>query len=296
MAGTGVAARHGILIKDAEALELAFRISTVVFDKTGTLTDGMPLVAACVAADDHDRDEVLAVAAGLQAGSEHPLARAVQAEARAARVAPVSARAQQALPGRGITGEAAGETWWLGNRRLMVESNIDTTTLDDVATEMEAAGRTVSWLARASDRCALGLLAFGDAIKPSAAQAVAKLKARGIATVMLTGDNRGAAQTAATALGIDSVLAEVLPGDKATHVSRLKTAGKTVAMVGDGINDAPALAAADVGIAMSSGSDVAMHTAGITLMRGDPALVADAIDISKRTYAKIRQNLFWAFI
>jgi len=296
MAGTGVAARHGILIKDAEALELAHRISTVVFDKTGTLTDGMPHVAACVAADDHDRDEVLAVAAGLQAGSEHPLARAVQAETRAARVAPVPARAQQALPGRGITGEAAGETWWLGNRRLMVENNIDTATLDDVAAEMEAAGRTVSWLARASDRRALGLLAFGDAVKPSAAQAVAKLKARGIATVMLTGDNRGAAQTAAAALGIDSVLAEVLPGDKATHVSQFKTAGKTVAMVGDGINDAPALAAADVGIAMSSGSDVAMHTAGITLMRGDPALVADAIDISKRTYAKIRQNLFWAFI
>jgi Cu+-exporting ATPase len=178
----------------------------------------------------------------------------------------------------------------------MVENAIDTVALDPTATEMEAAGRTVSWLARASDRRAFGLLAFGDAVKPSAAHAVAKLKARGIATVMLTGDNRGAAQTAATALGIESVLAEVLPGDKAAHVGQLKTAGKTVAMVGDGINDAPALAAADVGIAMSSGSDVAMHTAGITLMRGDPALVADAIDISKRTYAKIRQNLFWAFI
>ena len=186
--------------------------------------------------------------------------------------------------------------YWLGNRRLMLENDVATAALETVAAEQEAAGRTVSWLARSNDRRALGVLAFGDAVKPSAAAAVARLKARGITTVMLTGDNCGAAQLAATALGIDSVLAEVLPADKAAHVGEFKTAGKTVAMVGDGINDAPALAAAEVGIAMSSGSDVAMHTAGITLMRGDPALVADAIDISKRTYAKIRQNLFWAFI
>ena len=296
MAGTGVAARHGILIKDAEALELAHKISTVVFDKTGTLTDGTPHVAACVAADGSDRNEVLAIAAGLQAGSEHPLARAVLAEATAAGITPQPARAQQALPGRGIAGEAAGEHYWLGNRRLMQENGVDTAALDAVAAEQEASGRSVSWLARAGDRRALGLLAFGDAVKSTAAAGVANLRARGIATVMLTGDNRGAAHAAATALGIDSVLAEVLPADKAAQISQLKTADTTVAMVGDGVNDAPALAAADVGIAMSSGSDVAMHTAGITLMRGDPALVADAIDISRRTYAKIRQNLFWAFI
>ena len=313
MAGTGVAARHGILIKDAEALELAHKINIVVFDKTGTLTDGTPHVAACVALKDSDplgteapvesyaadgsnRNEVLAIAAGLQAGSEHPLARAVLAEAAAAAVTPLPARAQQALPGRGIAGEAGGQTWWLGNRRLMNENGVDTTALDPAAAELEAAGRSVSWLARARDRHALGLLAFGDAVKPSAAAGVARLRAQGIATVMLTGDNRGAAEGVARELGLDSVLAEVLPADKATHVGQLKREGKTVAMVGDGINDAPALAAADVGIAMSSGSDVAMHTAGITLMRGDPALVADAIDISKRTYAKIRQNLFWAFI
>jgi Cu+-exporting ATPase len=296
MAGTGVAARHGILIKDAEALELAHKISTVVFDKTGTLTDGTPHVAACVAADGSDRNDVLAIAAGLQAGSEHPLARAVLAEVAAASIAPRSARAQQALPGRGISGAVEGEEYWLGNRRLMQDNGVDTAALDAAAAEQEAAGRSVSWLARAGDRRVLGLLAFGDAVKSTAAAGVANLKARGIATVMLTGDNRGAAQAAATALGIDRVLAEVLPADKAAQVGQLKTAGKTVAMVGDGINDAPALAAADVGIAMSSGSDVAMHTAGITLMRGDPALVADAIDISKRTYAKIRQNLFWAFI
>ena len=296
MAGTGVAARHGILIKDAEALETAHRISTVVFDKTGTLTDGTPHVAACVAADGSGENTVLAIAAGLQAGSEHPLARAVLAEAAAVSVTPTPARAQQALPGRGIAGEAAGETWWLGNRRLMLDNGVDTAALDAAAAEHEAAGRSVSWLARASDRRALGLLAFGDAIKASAAAGVAKLRAQGIATVMLSGDNRGAAAAAAKALGIDQVLAEVLPADKAAHVGQLKSAGGTVAMVGDGVNDAPALAAADVGIAMSSGSDVAMHTAGITLMRGDPALVADAIDISRRTYAKIRQNLFWAFV
>ena len=293
MAGTGVAARHGILIKDAEALERAHRIDTVVFDKTGTLTDGRPHVAACEAANGHDRNEVLAIAASLQAGSEHPLARAVLTEATALTTLP--AQAQQALPGRGMAGDIDGETYWLGNRRLMSENAVDTASLDAAAMEQEAAGRTVSWLARARDHHALGVLAFGDALKPGAVHAVARLRARGIATVMLSGDNRGAAQQAANALGIDTVLAEVLPADKAAHVAQLKSAGKTVAMVGDGINDAPALAAADVGIAMSSGSDVAMHTAGITLMRGDPALVADAIDISRRTYAKIRQNLFWAF-
>ncbi|MBS0330927.1 MAG: copper-translocating P-type ATPase [Proteobacteria bacterium] len=296
MAGTGVAARHGILIKDAEALELAHKIGTVVFDKTGTLTDGTPHVAAYLAADDSDQNRVLAIAAGLQAGSEHPLARAVLEESAARSVPPQPARAQQALPGRGIAGEVAGETWWLGNRRLMNENGVDTAALDARAAEHEAAGRSVSWLARARDHHALGLLAFGDAVKPSAAAGVARLREQGITTVMLTGDNRGAAEAVARELGLDTVLAEVLPADKAAHVSQLKTAGNTVAMVGDGINDAPALAAADVGIAMSSGSDVAMHTAGITLMRGDPALVADAIDISKRTYAKIRQNLFWAFV
>ncbi len=296
MAGTGVAARHGILIKDAEALELAHRIGTVVFDKTGTLTDGTPHVAACVVADGHDRTEVLAIAAGLQAGSEHPLARAVLAEAAAAAIPARPARDVQAIPGRGLAGEVEGDRWWLGNRRLMQENGVDVAALDAAAAEQEAAGRSVSWLARAGDRRAIGLLAFGDAVKPTAAAGVARLKARRIATVMLTGDNRGAAQAAANALGIDRVLAEVLPADKAAQVAALKAEGTTVAMVGDGVNDAPALAAADVGIAMSSGSDVAMHTAGVTLMRGDPALVADAIDISQRTYAKIRQNLFWAFV
>ena len=176
----------------------------------------------------------------------------------------------------------------------MSEQGVDISALDARAAEQEATGRTVSWLAR--DGQLLGLLAFGDAIKPGAADGVARLQVQGIAPVLLTGDNAGAARAAAQTLGIDQVLAEVLPADKAAHIAALKAEGNTVAMVGDGINDAPALAAADVGIAMGGGSDVAMHTAGLTLMRGDPRLVADAIDISRRTYAKIRQNLFWAFI
>ncbi|MDP1756279.1 MAG: heavy metal translocating P-type ATPase [Pseudohongiella sp.] len=296
MAGTGVAARHGILIKDAEALELAHKIGTVVFDKTGTLTDGTPHVTNTLAADGSTEHDVLALAAALQTGSAHPLAHAVLAEAQHAALTPPPASAQQALPGRGISGEIAGDTYWLGNRRLMQDNAVATTALEAAADKLEAEGHTVSWLARASDRHVIGLLAFGDAVKPTAVAGIARLKSLGIATVMLTGDNRGAAGVAAAALGIDTVMAEVLPADKAEQVGQLKKNGQTVAMVGDGINDAPALAAADVGIAMSSGSDVAMHTAGITLMRGDPALVADAIDISKRTYAKIRQNLFWAFI
>ena len=294
MAGTGVAARHGILIKDAEALELAHRVKTVVFDKTGTLTDGTPHVAACVAASGDDEHEILAIAAALQAGSEHPLARAVLAEAAARGIAGRTAQDVQAIPGRGIAGEVDGRVWWLGNRRLMQEKGVDVVALDTAAREQETAGRSVSWLADGAG--ARGVFAFGDAVKPSAARAIATLRAEGVTSVMLSGDNRGAAEAAARTLGIDRVIAEVLPGDKAAHVVALKAEGKTVAMVGDGVNDAPALAAADVGIAMSSGSDVAMHTAGVTLMRGDPALVADAIDISRRTYAKIRQNLFWAFI
>ncbi|MFP5418829.1 MAG: heavy metal translocating P-type ATPase [Gammaproteobacteria bacterium] len=296
MAGTGVAARHGILIKDAEALELAHKITTVVFDKTGTLTDGTPHVTDSASAAGSSAQELLAIAAALQTGSEHPLAHAVLAEADQAGVTPRAARGQQAIPGRGISGEVDGETYWLGNHRLMQDQTVATADLKPQADALEAQGRTVSWLARASDRRALGLLAFGDAVKPGAVAGVATLKKLDINTVMLTGDNAGAAGVAAAQLGIDTVLANVLPADKSAHVSRLKADGQIVAMVGDGINDAPALAAADVGIAMSSGSDVAMHTAGVTLMRGDPALVADAIDISRRTYAKIRQNLFWAFI
>ncbi len=297
MAGTGVAARYGILIKDAVALETAHAIDVVAFDKTGTLTEGKPAIVAVETAALPAR-EVLGLAWAVQQYSDHPLARAVQTEAVLQDVALRPASGAQALPGRGVRAEVDGVTVFLGNRRLMQEIALGTASLDSAAGLHEDAGRTVSWLAvqTGSTYALAGLLAFGDTLKPSAKAAVARLHAIGVTPVMLTGDNHGSAQAVASALGIDDFRAEVLPADKAAAVSALKAQGKIVAMVGDGINDAPALASADIGIAMSTGTDVAMHSAGITLMRGDPALVADAIDISKRTYRKIGQNLGWAFI
>jgi Cu+-exporting ATPase len=296
MAGTGVAARHGILIKDAEALEQAHRIDTVAFDKTGTLTEGRPTLMAAEAADG-DRDAFLRQAAAVQAGSEHPLARAVL-EAAGALTLPSRPIASElrAVAGRGMAARVDGRELRLGSTRYMEELGVSLDALSARMAALQAEGRTISWLADVSDAPRLiGLLAFGDRIKSTAARAVASLRAAGVATVLVTGDNRGSAAVAGRELGIEQVEAEVLPEDKAGLIARLKAGGRVVAMVGDGINDAPALAAADVGIAMSTGTDVAMHAAGITLMRGDPALVADAIDISRLTYRKIRQNLFWAF-
>ena len=297
MAGTGVAARAGVLIKDAEALETAHRINLVAFDKTGTLTEGKPSVLAGVPAAGVAHAGFIAQAAALQTGSEHPLARAVLAWAEAAEVRPGDADHMRGLPGRGVTAHVDGRDLILGSTRLMEEERIDFALLSGEAVRFEAEGRTISWLAElAPERRLLGLLAFGDEVKASAAAAVAALHDRDVRTVMLTGDNAGSARAAATRLGIDDFVAGVLPEGKADAVAALRGEGRTVAMVGDGVNDAPALAAADVGIAMSTGTDVAMHAAGITLMRGDPRLVADAIAISKRTYGKIRQGLFWAFI
>jgi Cu+-exporting ATPase len=305
MAGTGVAAQRGILIKDAEALEVAHAVTTVVFDKTGTLTEGRPSLVAIEPADGSSADALLRRAAALQATSDHPLARAVMERARAQAIDVPAARDAKALPGRGLEGTVDGALLALGSTRLLHELGLDAGQLAPVAQRLEGEGRTVAWLidrtatARVGDNPAtarlVGLLAFGDTVKPAAREAVARLKQLGIRTVMLTGDNAGAAQAVAKDLGIDEFRAEVLPADKAAEVQKLRAAGQVVAMVGDGINDAPALAAAQVGIAMSTGTDVAMETAGITLMRGDPRLVADAIDVSRRTYSKIKQGLFWAF-
>jgi Cu+-exporting ATPase len=297
MAGTGAGARAGILIKDAEALEIAHRVSVVAFDKTGTLTVGRPEVVALHTADTDDADgaRLLARLAALQAGSEHPLARAVLSAAQARGIAAPVAADVQALPGRGIAGVVDGQALQLGSERLREALGADAGTLQAVAERLRDEGRTVSWLVETQPPRVAGLVAFGDAIKPGAPAAIARLRAAGVRTVMLTGDNRGAAARVAQALGLDEVQAEVLPEDKAARVRALGQDGAVVAMVGDGINDAPALAAADVGIAMSTGTDVAMHAAGITLMRGDPALVADALAVSHRTVRKIRQNLFWAF-
>jgi len=299
MAGTGVAARAGILIKDAEALETTRQLRTVAFDKTGTLTLGRPRVVAVEAADG-DVHAVLAQAAALQAGSEHPLAKAVLEAAHDAGLDTMPAEAMRALPGRGVEGRCAGGTLRLGSARLMAESGVTLGALAASGDRLAAQGRTVSWLAAVDDGGGgrlIGLVAFGDPPRPEAAEAIAALQGLGLRTMMLSGDNAGAANAVAAALGIPAqdVRAEVLPADKAELVRSLAGDGR-VAMVGDGINDAPALAAADVGFAMGSGTDVAMHAAAVTLMRPDPRLVADAIDVSRRTTRKIHQNLFWAFV
>ncbi|QGZ57662.1 heavy metal translocating P-type ATPase [Paraburkholderia acidiphila] len=300
MAGTGVAARHGVLIKDAEALETAHNVSVVAFDKTGTLTLGQPSLTAFDVADGLDRNEALALAAAVQRQSDHPLAKAVvqayeaQAQGGAARAAAAHARA---VPGRGVEAEVNGRRLAIGSGRWLEELALAVPpTLAARARSLEEAGNTVSWLFDPHGGV-LALLAFGDTVKPTAREAIASLKAMGIRSVLVTGDNAGSAAAVAAQLGIDEVHAQVLPDDKARTIRDLKIkSGGIVAMTGDGINDAPALAAADIGIAMATGTDVAMHAAGITLMRGDPALVAAAIDISRRTWRKIQQNLFWAFI
>ena len=329
MAGTGVAARHGILIKDAEALEVAHRVRTVAFDKTGTLTVGRPRLTAFHVEPGGDEAGVLAAVAAVQSGSEHPLARAVVAAAQERGLHVAQPEGVRAVPGRGTEGEVAGRSYLVGSLRWMQELGVDLGPLRDAAAALQGQGATVSAVAErvTAGLAARALLAFGDEPKPGARAALAALKAQGVRCVMISGDNRGAAESMARRLGLDptagEVLAEVLPGDKAAAVTALKAdghferrraaprregppggqrpsaaaerGGHVVAMVGDGVNDAPALAAADVGMAMGNGTDVAMHAAGVTLMRGDPALVAAALDISHRTVAKIRQNLFWAF-
>ncbi|WP_186184820.1 heavy metal translocating P-type ATPase [Burkholderia gladioli] len=301
MAGTGVAARHGVLIQDALALELAQRTAVVAFDKTGTLTEGKPSVTAFEPIGT-TRETAMAIAAAIQRHSEHPLARAIVAahhgEAHGDARAPQASDAK-AVAGRGVEARIDGTRHAIGSARWLDELAIEVpAAARRRAAELEAAGNTVSWLMRLDAPAAvLALIAFGDTVKPSAREAISRLHALGIRTALVTGDNQGSATAVARELGIDEVHAQVLPDDKARVIAQLKASTQgVVAMVGDGINDAPALAAADIGIAMATGTDVAMHTAGITLMRGDPALVAAAIDISRRTYRKIRQNLFWAFV
>ena len=338
MAGTGVAAKFGILIKDAEALEIAHRVDTVAFDKTGTLTEGKPRLLALVPAPGVDDTAALKTAASLQSGSEHPLARAVLAAAKERGVAFDPPQNVRAVPGRGTEGQVDGHTVLIGSRRWMDELGVDFKPFEAAAQAQQAQGATISVVAvrrgEAQPPQPVALLAFGDEPKAGARAAIEALHARGVRAVMISGDNRSAAEAMARRLGLKpeagEVMADVLPGDKAAAIGALKNPGghrtdappsasrpeggqppangsapraagdraglQTVAMVGDGVNDAPALAAADVGIAMGSGTDVAMHAAGITLMRGDVGLVPAALDISARTVAKIRQNLFWAFI
>lgn len=295
MAGTGVAARHGILIKDAEALEVAHAVQHIAFDKTGTLTEGKPRIVH-IGLGESSETELLRLAGSLQQGSEHPLAKAVLQRCADQHIALPALSDSRALAGRGIAGSVEGRSLQLGSSRLLEENQLQVGELAESAHTWEAEGRTLSWLIETGDAPRLlGLLAFGDQLKEGAADAITELRAQGITSHLISGDNQGSVAAVASVLGLDEPHAQVLPADKARLVGELRKQG-TVAMVGDGINDAPALAAADVGIAMGGGTDAAMHAAGITLMRGDPRLVPAALDISRRTYAKIRQNLFWAFI
>ena len=323
MAGTGVAAKAGILIKDAQALELAHRADTVAFDKTGTLTIGQPRLVAFVLAgdandaaqDDAQEAAQLSAAASLQSGSEHPLARAVVNAAKERGLPLPALDDMHAVAGRGTEGRVAGRAYLIGSLRWMSELGVSLGSLQTEADRLQQGGATLSALAERRPEGLLlrALMAFADEPKPGARQALAALRARGLRIVMISDDNRGAAMAMGERLGLhpDEVMAEVLPGDKAALVAELKLGkvhppggqrsmrsdkrGGTVIMVGDGVNDAPALAAADVGMAMGTGTDVAMHAAGITLMRGDISLVEGALEISHRTVLKIRQNLFWAF-
>jgi Cu+-exporting ATPase len=295
IAGTGVAAQNGILIKDADALEVARGVTLVAFDKTGTLTLGQPRVSHVETAPGIERDQALALAVGANGASTHPLATAVRAETPA-----VAARGgvtdAQVVPGRGASAKIGADTIYFGNARWMRELGV-ADAFSGTAERLQADGNSVSWLARRRNSVVapLALIAFADPVRPEARAAVARLNAMGIETTMISGDNAGAAAAIARAAGLHQFEANVSPQDKAARVMELKQRGR-VAMVGDGINDAPALAAADLGIALGSGTDIAMHAAGVTLMRSDPRLVATAIEISRATVRKIRQNLFFAFV
>ena len=301
MAGTGVAARNGILIKDAQALELAHSINTVVFDKTGTLTVGKPTLMQCEAVQG-EAGAMLAKAAAVEAGSMHPLASAVKDRAQQDQLVVPKASDLQDVAGKGLSAMVGEGRVYVGTIRWMEELGVSTNTMQQLLGKLNPNAATRSWVAEETGTGIrlLGVLAFGDELKPSAHGAVNSLHRLHVNTVLLTGDTQASAERVATELGIQQVLAEQLPGDKSRAVAALRDANdhgkQVVAMVGDGINDAPALAVADVSFAMSTGTDVAMHTADITLMRSDPSLVAQTIDISRRTYNKIKQNLFWAFI
>ena len=294
MVGTGVAARHGILIRDAEALERARLVNAVIFDKTGTLTRGKPALTRVEPLNGHSAEDVMRVALALQQQAEHPLARALCDYAAEQGIEAAPADNLQVLAGRGAQGLVDGQSAWLGSARLLEEQHLDLTPWQQQAAELQADGASLSWLARGDQ--VLGLLSFADSLKDNARATIDRLQAQHIESLLISGDSQSAAEHIGRLLGLDQVRGSVLPADKVSEVQRLQQQGKVVAMIGDGINDAPALSSADVGMAMSTGTDVAMHSAGITLMRGDPALVPMALALSRRTGDKIRQNLFWAFV
>jgi Cu+-exporting ATPase len=293
MVGTGKGAEYGVLFKGGAALETTHKIETIVFDKTGTITEGRPEVTDIITTGPIDRDRLLQLAASAEKGSEHPLGEAIVRDAEQAGAALIRPDKFQALPGRGIEAEIEGQTVVLGNGKLMADGGIGLFNWGETSDRLAAEGKTPMYIA--IDNQLAGMIAVADVIKPNSAKAIRQLHEMGIEVAMLTGDNRRTAEAIAKQVGIDRVLAEVLPQDKADEVKKLQAEGKKVAMVGDGINDAPALAQADIGIAIGSGTDVAMESADIVLMRSDLMDVPTAIQLSRRTIRNIKQNLFWAF-
>jgi Cu+-exporting ATPase len=293
MVGTGRGAEEGILVKGGEPLEEACKINTIVFDKTGTLTQGKPTVTDIESLGKLKQGDILTIAASLEKQSEHPLAEAIVKEAARKKINLKDIEEFKAIPGQGIRGKFDGKKYYLGSRQFISNTfKISEKAVDTKITSLEEQGKTVMILT--SNKEILGMIGVADTLKESSVQAVAELKNKGLDLYMITGDNERTARTIAAQVGIKNVLAQVLPGDKAKQVKMLQNKGKTVAMVGDGINDAPALAQADLGIAMGSGTDVAMETGGIVIMKNDLSAVAGAIDLSQNTLAKIKQNLFFA--
>ena len=290
MVGTGLGAKNGILFKNASALEDATKLDIVIFDKTGTLTMGQPEVVDLVTAAGTTEEQLLSIAAAVEAGSDHPLAQAIVRRAQTVKVP--KATGFKNLEGKGAEAKINGKTTVLGNKLLMSENKIDLGKLGARSEELQGAGRTVVHLAVGGKL--IGLIAIADAVRPTSVDAIKALRARGVEVAMLTGDNRGTAERIAKGLGIDVVLADVLPGDKANKVKELQAQGKKVGMVGDGVNDAPALTQADVGFAIGAGTDVAMESADIVLMKSDPFDVVGAIELSRATLRKMHQNLWWA--
>jgi len=291
--GTGKGAEHGVLIRSAETLERAHKIHTVLLDKTGTLTQGEPKVTDIIALASSSQDEILRLAASAEHGSEHPLGEAIVKAALEKKLEISPASDFNAIPGHGVEASVEGKRLLLGNLRLMNEKSLSLNGLGEEAERLRAKGKTVMFLG--IDNHIAGIIALADTLKPNAKAAVDVLHNMGIEVMMLTGDNRRTAEAIAREVGIDRILAEVLPEHKAREVKKLQQEGKVVAMVGDGINDAPALAQADIGIAIGTGTDVAMETGDITLIRGDLTGITTAVSLSKRTMRTIKQNLFWAF-
>jgi Cu+-exporting ATPase len=293
MTGTGAAARAGILIRDVESLERAHELDAIIFDKTGTLTKGRPEVTN-IHANNSDEDELILIAASVQQGSEHPLGKAIVRLAESHQLQPIQLDEFMSHTGSGVSGTIQGHTIRIGRRGYVSESGAELDAGDAYAQSWEAEAKTTIWLTR--DDQLLGLFALADQLRESSPIAISELRAMNIKTVLLSGDAKKVTELIGKQANIDESYGEVLPDQKASYVDKLTAEGRKVGMIGDGINDAPALAAAHVGIAMGSGTDIAMETASITLMRSDPRLVAAAVQISKATWNKIRQNLFWAFI